>query len=114
MPEANGEDREYEEFLQRQPLETLRDWAFELARERHDVAFMWDVMKHLPDNLEATKDWALLDPVDAVREMIHLATHFREEAASPELADLLKARYVTYLADHADKRRFDQAEQRPR
>jgi hypothetical protein len=33
-------------------------------------------------------------------------THFREEAASPKIGDLLKARYVEYLAEHADQQRF--------
>ena len=53
------------------------------------------------------------DPLGGVRavafqaELVHLVTHFREEAASPEVAELLKARYVDYLAEHADERRFD-------
>jgi hypothetical protein len=98
---------DYRSFLERQRLETLRDWSLELARERRDVAFLWDLIKQLPDTHEANRDWAVYDPIDAVRELIHLTTHFREEAASPELAELLRARYVAYLADHADRRRFD-------
>ena len=107
---SDAATRDYSDFLERQPLETLRDWAFELAGERHDVAFMWDVVKHLPDNYEANRDWAVLDPVDAVRELIHLATHFREEAASPEVGELLRARYVSYLLEHAGERRFGAAD----
>ena len=98
---------DYRSFLEQQSLPTLRDWSLHLARDRRDLAFLWDLTKHLPDTHEANRDWALLDPVDAVRELIHLVTHFRDEAASPELAELLRARYVTYLADHADERRFD-------
>jgi hypothetical protein len=99
-------DDDYRRFLDTQSLETLRDWSLELARERRDVGFLWDLVKHLPDNYQANRDWAVFDPVDAVRELVHLATHFREEAASPELAALLRVRYVDYLADHAGERRF--------
>jgi hypothetical protein len=98
---------DYRTFLEQQPLPTLRDWALDLARERRDVAFLWDVVKQLPDTHEANQDWAVLDPIDAVKELLHLVTHFREEAASPEVGGLLKARYVEYLAGHADHRRFD-------
>jgi hypothetical protein len=102
----------YRAFLEAQDLPTLRDWALQLARERRDVGFLWDLAKHLPDTEDANTDWAALDPVDAVRELVHLFTHFREEAASPELADLLRARYVDYLLDHAGERRFDRDQPR--
>src|SRR4029453_2480298 len=101
---ANGQ---YWDFLEAQSLTTLRDWALHLARERRDVAFVWDLVKELPDTHEANLDGGVYDPVDAIRELVHLARHFREEAASPQLAALLHARYVSYLADHADTHRFD-------
>lgn len=100
-------DGHYRDFLEAQSLPTLRDWALHLARERRDLAFVWDLVKQLPDTHEANRDWAVYDPVDAIRELVHMARHFREEAASPELAALLHARYVAYLADHADEHRFD-------
>jgi hypothetical protein len=65
------------------------------------------VAKHLPATEEANFDWAAYDPIDAIRELGHLVTHFREEAADPEVADLLRVRYVDYLVEHADDRRFD-------
>jgi hypothetical protein len=98
---------DYRAFLEAQELTTLRDWALSLAREHRDVGFLWDLAKHLPDTEAANTEWAAYDPVDAVRELVHLFTHFREEAASPEVADLLRARYVDYLLRHADRRRFD-------
>lgn len=97
----------YRRFLDQQPLTTLRDWALEVARERLDVGFLWDLAKHLPDNYDANRDWAVYDPFDAVRELTHLVTHFREEAVSSEVAPMLRARYIDYLADHAGARRFD-------
>jgi hypothetical protein len=106
---TDARDDQYRSFLEDQELPTLRDWALHLARERRDVAFLWDLSKHLPDTEDLNTDWAAIDPVDAVRDLAHFFTHFREEAASPEIADLLKARYVSYLADHADDRRFDRA-----
>ena len=53
------------------------------------------------------RDWAAYDPVDAIRELGHLVSHFREEAADPEVAELLRVRYIDYLLDHAGERRFD-------
>lgn len=100
---------DYRDFLEAQDLTTLRDWALQLARERRDVGFLWELVKHLPDTEDANTDWAAYDPIDAVRELVHLLTHFREEAASPEVADLLRASYIDYLLRHADKRRFDRS-----
>src|SRR4029450_7196122 len=77
-------DGQYRDFLEAQPLTTLRDWALDLARERHDVAFAWDLVKQLPDTHEANLDWAVYDPVDAVRELVHLVRHFKDEAPGPE------------------------------
>jgi hypothetical protein len=98
----------YRAFLEAQEVPTLRDWSLELARERRDVGFFWDLAKHLPATEDANRDWATYDPVDAIREIGHLVTHFREEAADPEVAELLRVRYVDYLLDHAAERRFDQ------
>ena len=100
-------DAEYRTFLEQQPLPTLRDWALGLAKDRKDLGFLWDVVKQLPDTHEANQDWAVLDPIDAVKELVHLTTHFREEAASPEVGGLLRFRYIEYLEDNAGHRRFD-------
>ncbi len=81
-------------------LPELRDLALTRARERHDVGFLWDLVKHLPSNYAATLDLAAYDPVDAVRELAHLVTHFREEAADPGLALMLRELYTSYLLEH--------------
>jgi hypothetical protein len=109
---TDARNDEYRDFLESQPVTILRDWALHLAREHRDVGFLWDLSKFLPDTQTINTDWAAENPIDAVRELVHLVTHFREEAASPEVADLLKARYVDYLAEHADEQRFDGAEPR--
>ncbi len=100
---------DYRGFLEAQQLATLRDWALRLARERHDVGFLWGLAEHLPDTEAANTDWAAYDPVDAVRELVHLVTHFRKEAADPALAGLLRARYIDYLAERAHQHRFDRS-----
>jgi hypothetical protein len=97
----------YRGFLERQPVATLRDWALEVARQRRDLGFLWDLTKHLPSTEDVNRDWAELDPVDAVRDLVHLLRNFRHEAADPQVADLLRVRYVDYLAAHAHERRFD-------
>jgi hypothetical protein len=98
---------DYRAFLDRQQITTLRDWALHVARERRDVGFLWDLLKHLPATEDLNRDEALLDPIDAVRDLGRLLTDFRHEAASPEVADLLHVRYVEYLLDHAGEHRFD-------
>jgi hypothetical protein len=103
---SDGSD-DYLAFLEAKDVKTLRDWALQVARDRRDVGFLWDLSRHLPDTEDLTIDLAALDPVDAVRELVHLFTHFRDEAASPEVAALLRARYIDYLFEHADDHRFD-------
>ena len=104
---------DYRAFLEAKDVATLRDWALEVAREHRDVGFLWELAKHLPSTEDANRDWAVLDPIDAVRDLSHLLRHFREEAADPEVAELLRVRYVDYLLAHAGQRRFDQEPTRP-
>jgi hypothetical protein len=99
---------DYRAFLEAQAVPTLRDWSLELARQRRDVGFYWELAKHLPATEDVNRDWAAYDPIDAIRELGHLVSNFREEAADPEVAELLRVRYVDYLLDHATERRFDQ------
>jgi hypothetical protein len=99
---------DYRAFLEAQEVATLRDWALEVARARRDVGFVWELVKHLPSTEDANRDWAAYDPIDAIREIGQLVANFREEAADPEVADLLRVRYVDYLLHHAEDRRFDQ------
>jgi hypothetical protein len=98
---------DYRAFLEAQDVPTLRDWSLELAREHRDVGFVWELVKRLPATEDANRDWAAYDPIDAIREIGHLVTNFREEAADPEVAELLRVRYVDYLLEHAAERRFD-------
>ena len=108
-PESTLDD--YRAFLDGQELATLRDWALEVAGDRRDVAFLWRLAKHLPSTGDVERELSALDPLDAtleaIREVGHLLTHFREEAADPGLAPLLRANYIDYLLDHAGHRRFD-------
>jgi hypothetical protein len=106
---TEAQNGDYRAFLEAQDVPTLRDWALEMAKDQRDVAFYWDLAKHLPSTEDANRDWAAYDPIDAIREISHLFTNFRAEAADPEVADLLRVRYVDYLLDHADDRRFDRS-----
>jgi hypothetical protein len=108
MTDASSTKDDYQAYLESQETAKLRDWALRVARERRDVGFFWDLAKHLPDVEDANLDWAAYDPVDAIRELTHLVTHFREEAAGPDVAELLRIRYVEYLMEHAGEHRFDQ------
>ena len=45
---TDAQTSDYRSFLEAQPVPTLRDWALEVAKDKHDVGFYWEVAKHLP------------------------------------------------------------------
>jgi hypothetical protein len=85
------------EELDQLPTEELRRRAFDLAESRRDVAFFWDLIRHLPsaENV-ATEDASagnitggVAEAVEAVREM------FGNDLGDAE--PLLRARFIAYL-----------------
>ncbi len=79
--------------------EELRDRAFALARERRDVAFFWNLFRHLPhaqdiEQLDDTTGAVALSIEDAIglwRELTGHGYHYGE--AEP----LLRAAFIDYL-----------------
>ncbi|MCW2601042.1 MAG: hypothetical protein JWM02_2871 [Frankiales bacterium] len=89
--DASGTD--YDAFS----TDQLRQQAFEKARDRHDVGFFWDVVKHLRSSRSfAAEDGSgggvtgsISDAVELVRELM-----------GKDLGDdepLLRAKFVSYL-----------------
>jgi hypothetical protein len=82
------------------PTEQLRERAFALARSRHDVAFFWSVVKHLPD----ADDAAELDgAVNSIGPTIDEAVALWRELGGRgygEQEPLLRAAFIDYLQKH--------------
>jgi hypothetical protein len=78
--------------------EALRSRAFALARERHDRAFFWDVVRHLP---HAGESAVLDDSTGSIGEffdeVIGMWREFTGHAQYGAAEPLLRARFIDYL-----------------
>jgi hypothetical protein len=86
--------------LDAMPTDELRERAFALARQHHDVGFFWSVLKHLPDADEAAElDGAPNSIGPAIDEAVAL---WRELAGHGygEQEPLLRAAFIDYLQRH--------------
>jgi AICAR transformylase/IMP cyclohydrolase PurH len=80
-------------------FEQLRQAAFEKARDKHDVGFFWDIVKHLRSSASfAAEDGSMggiggsiTDAIEIVRELLGKDLDADEQA-------LLRAKFETYLA----------------
>jgi hypothetical protein len=91
-------DRPSVEELSQLPTEQLRRRAFELAEQRHDVGFFWDLIKHLPGGESMSADDGSLGGLsEGLSGAIALATHRLGEHETA-LEPLLRARYINYLS----------------
>jgi hypothetical protein len=82
------------------PTEELRERAFTLARERHDVRFFWSVFKHLPDSEEASQlDGAPNSIGPTIDEAVALWREL-EGHMLQETEPLLRAKFIDYLQKH--------------
>jgi hypothetical protein len=82
------------------PTEELRERAFAVARQHHDIAFFWSVVKHLPDAGEAAElDGAPNSIGPTVDEAVAL---WRELTGHGYAAQepLLRAAFIDYLQKH--------------
>jgi hypothetical protein len=79
------------------PTEELRERAFALARERHDLGFFWSILRHLPHADDAEElDGSLgsygASVDDAVALWRELTGHGYQETEP-----LLRAAFIDYL-----------------
>jgi hypothetical protein len=82
------------------PTEELRERAFTVARERHDVGFFWSVLKHLPDSEEASQlDGAPNSIGPLVDEAVALLRELEGHSLT-ETEPLLRAKFIDYLQTH--------------
>jgi len=80
--------------------EALRERAFALARERHDLSFFWDLLRHLPaadgDGEGADGSLGVQSGID---EAVALWRELRGHGYGQE-EPLLRAAFIDYLVAH--------------
>lgn len=82
------------------PTEELRERAFALARQHHDIGFFWSVFKHLPDSDEAAE---LDGAPNSIGPTIDEAVALYRELEGHGYGDqepLLRAAFIDYLQQH--------------
>jgi hypothetical protein len=99
MTDTPATGRTFDE-LDQLSTEELREQAFAVARERHDVRFFWSVLRHLPNADEAA---ALDGAPNSVGPTIDEASALWRELTGhgyEESAPLLRAAFIDYLMKH--------------
>lgn len=79
------------------PSSELYSRAVKLARDRHDVGFLWRLLREIPAGVAATGD------VDRAKyDMLHVLSLLDEftHAGEGELAEAMRPFYLDYLARH--------------
>jgi hypothetical protein len=87
------------------PFEELRDRAFHLAEERHDYAFFWDLIRHMPgssvvaaeDGSPGEASGSILESIATLRELFG-SKHLGEDLGTFE--PLFRARFADYIRTH--------------
>jgi hypothetical protein len=86
-------------------FEELRDRAFQLAEERHDYAFFWDLIRHMPgsavvaaeDGSPGEASGSILETIATLRELF-ASKHLGEDLGTFE--PLFRARFADYIRTH--------------
>jgi hypothetical protein len=83
--------------------EELRQRAFALASERHDIAFFWSVLTHLPHAYDAEELDASLGAVGAsINDAIALWREFSGHGYG-DAEPLLRAAFLDYLRSNGNR-----------
>jgi hypothetical protein len=85
------------------PFDELRHQAFHVAEHRMDIGFFTDLFSHMPGMVAIEGEGGdlgavggtFIETVRAVREMLG------NEKLDPTMEALLRARFATYLREHA-------------
>ena len=80
------------------PTKTLHDLALETARRRHDLGFLWRLIKVIPVAEEAAGDDARAKA--DIRSTLALINDALYDAGEGALGDALRPMYVEYLEEH--------------
>lgn len=97
MPDETPESAELDNLSSKE----LHDRAMDLAKQRRDVGFLWDLLRSIPAAAAATGDhqrasFDMLHGLSLLEEFTH--------AGEGELAEALRPVYVEYLSRHGTPR----------
>jgi hypothetical protein len=81
--------------------EELRHKAFDVAQDRRDVGFFWDLLKHLPAASELASNDSFTAAPAAVSDLMELIREFRGEHLA-EAEPMVRAKFIEYLEQHPD------------
>lgn len=88
-------------ILEDLPFDELRDRAFDLARERHDVGFFVDLMSHTPAAAAmATEGGGLGDIGGSISDTVLAAREVFSSDSIGDLEPLFVAVFATYIREH--------------
>ena len=85
--------------LDQLPTKHLHDRALQIARDRHDAGFLWQLLKLLPVAEAASGDEER-SKIDILRPLALINDFF--DADEGELGEALRPLYVDYLEERAD------------
>jgi hypothetical protein len=97
MADVTPEGANTADDLSTLPTKELHDRAMDLARDRHDIGFLWDLLRAIPAAAAATgevdrAEFDLFHGLSLLREFTH--------AGQGEVADALRPFYIEYLTGH--------------
>jgi hypothetical protein len=81
-------------------FEQLRQAAFEKARDKHDIGFFWDLVKHLRASASfATDDGSMGGIGASITDAIEIVRELMGKDLDDDERALLRAKLETYLAE---------------
>ena len=83
------------------PYDELREKAFALAEQRHDLHFFYDLFKHTPGMGAAGPEGGSLGDISgSIIEMVRAAEEAFGSEQVGDLEPLFVANFATYLREH--------------
>ena len=80
-------------------FEELRQAAFEKARDKHDIGFFWDLVKHLRSSASfATDDGSMGGIGASITDAIEIVRELMGKDLGDDERALLQAKFESYLA----------------
>lgn len=84
------------------PYDELRDRAFSIAESRRDYGFFVDLFNHTPAMLDAQTEGGDLGAIGgSIVETVRAARQTFGEQSVGDLEPLFRARFATYIREHA-------------
>jgi hypothetical protein len=84
------------------PYDELRDRAFAIAEERHDLSFFVDLFNHTPAMHDASDEGGSLGDISgSFVESVRAARQVFSGQSVGDLEPLFRARFATYIRQHS-------------